>query len=224
MIGLFIIQAAALAATGSPAATPSLAIEGDHLLLHHLVAPGEIPRGVSADMRLLTAPAGRRTLILTREAQERLLRRRLPAVRLAPRASGAVRLVFAPRGLRKAGGACFELREPLAAGAWVSVEQVSAVPCNDARVAAPLAYDRVARVPRTRLALAAGSYLGAIELPPTLPQPRGAALTLRTRVGPVTIYRDAILEQPGWAGRPAFVRLSDGNIIAAPLADEGERP
>lgn len=210
--------------TSSAGTVSPLAVDGDHLLLHHLVARESIPAGIDPDFRLMRVPKGHRSITLTVEAQRKLLKRRLPNVKLAPRTAQAIEVTFARKTPAEDARPCFELGQPLEGGAWIGAEHIRQTACDDGRRAAPLAYDAAARAPRTLSALAAGSYVGRIVVPSRLPLPKGSELTLHTRVGPVAVDRNAVLEQPARPGRRAFVRLSDGSIIAAKLADEGTKP
>jgi len=218
MIAFLLLQAAALA--GAPGDMPALRIEGDYLLLRHLVAAAAIPAGIDGNVRLLRVPEGKTGIVLTPDEQRQLLHRRLPTLRLRPKAQTALRITFDRRADLARQPACFALNQPIAADEWIAAGHVDRVPCDAGRTRAPVLYDASARAPRAAAALAAGTYLGRVALPAKLPQQRGEEMTLRTRVGPVTIDRSAVLMQPGRAGHRAFVRLSDGAIVAATLADE----
>lgn len=219
MFSVLLLQAASLAASATPAGA-SLEIEGDYLTLAHLAAPGDIPPSIGRDFRLLKRPDGARSIVLTLADQERLLRRRFPALQLAPRARRDLRVTFAPTTHVGRGAPCFALNQPVAALEPIARAQADEVPCDAAKARARLGYDREADAPVATASLSAGSYLGPVLLPAVLARPRGAEMTLRTRVGPVTIDRSARLVQPGRAGRSAFVALSDGRIVAARLAAE----
>lgn len=198
-------------------------VDGDTLTLAQLAAPRDIPAAVGGNFRLLKAPDGARSIVLTPGDQQRLLDRRLAAHRIAPRFSRAVRIVFSPRPTGMRPSPCFELNRPVTAGEALGRSQARVVACDPAKVRARLAYDREAGAPVAFAALPAGAYLGPALLPAVLPYPRGSAMTLRTRVGPVTVDRTAALVQSGRAGRRAFARLSDGRIIAARLpTDQGD--
>jgi hypothetical protein len=52
---------------------------------------------------------------------------------------------------------------------------------------------------------------------------QGSTMTLRSRIGPVTIERPVTLLQPGRDRRSVFVRDSDGQVYTAPVAlDQSE--
>lgn len=213
----------AVTATGPDADVEVIEVDGDTLTLAHLAAPRDIPAAVGGNFRLLKTPGGARSIVLSPGDQQRLLDRRLPTHRIALRFSRAVRIVFSPRtpGIRPL--PCLELNQPVAAGEALGRNQAIVVACDPAKVRTRLAYDREAGAPVSLAALPAGAYLGPALLPAALPHPRGSAMTLRTKVGPVTIDRTAALVQSGRPGRRAFARLSDGRIIAARLpAGQGD--
>jgi len=220
MIPFLFLQVAALA--GSPDELPTIRIEGDYLLLRHLAADGSNPAAVDRDFRLLRAPDGVRSIILTPAQQSALLRRRLPALALQPRATTTIRIEFERMVDTANRLGCLATNQPVGAGEWIDATRAQPVACDASRARARLDYDAVARAPRAVTALPAASYLGPVVLPAALPQEPGRTMTLRTRVGPVTIDRSAVLMQPGRPGRSAFVRLSDGSVFAARLADEGK--
>lgn len=220
MISALLLQAATLPHVAAAPDVAALDVEGDFLTLAHLVAPDDVPASVGGDLRLLKVPDGARSIVLTLDDQKRLLGRRLPALRLLPRVQRDIRITFAQPADDGRRAPCFALNQPVAAGLPVGRAQADAVPCDAAKARARIAYNRGAGAPVAATALSAGSYLGPVALPVALPHPPGSEMTLRTRVGPVTIDRSARLVQPGHAGRSAFVALSDGRIVAARLAAE----
>jgi hypothetical protein len=215
------LQAAALPAAGAVPEAAVLVVRGDYLLLRHLVAPETLPLGASGDLRLLRVPDGARTILLTEADQREILHRRLPSAKMEPQRRRTLRIDFERVMGAVAPRLCFELNQPIAAGDAIDAGRATVVTCDTDRARARLSYDPTARVPKATIALAAGSYLGPVVLPSSLPQPAGQTMTLRTQVGPVTVDRAAVLVQPGRAGRHVFARLSDGKIISAPLADDG---
>ena len=215
------LQAAALPAAGVVPKEETLVVRGDHLLLRHLVAAETIPAGTSGDLRLLRVPDGARSVLLTEADQIELLRRRLPSIEIQPQKRRALHVDFERSTNVTAPRPCFELNQPVAAGEAIDAGRAALVTCDVSRSRVRLSYDPTTRAPTATVTLTAGSYLGPVALPAALPQQTGKMLTLRTRVGPVTIDRAAVLMQPGRAGRRAFVRLSDGKIVSAPLADVG---
>lgn len=220
MISILLLHAASLAAPAPPQGTVALEIEGDYLTLAHLAAPGDIPSSVGPGFRLLKRPDGARSIVLTPADQQRLLRRRLPAWRLVPRSAQDLHVAFAPPPTAGRPSPCFALNRPVVAREPIVRAQADEVPCDAAKVRTRLGYDRQAGAPIAASALAAGSYLGPVALPVTLARASGSEMTLRTRVGPVTIDRSARLVQPGRPGHSVFVALSDGRIVAARLAAE----
>lgn len=221
MLSVLLLQAATLVPAIQAAGVMVLHVDGDYLTLAHLAAPGDIPAAAGGDFRLLKAPDGVNSIVLTLDDQKRLLRRRLPAFRIAPRTQHDVRVEFARSVNGDRRRPCLALNQPVGAGDPVDRAQASIVPCDPAKQPAQLAYSRDAGAPVARGALSAGAYLGRVLLPPSLPHQRGSEMTLRTRVGPVTIDRSARLVQPGRPGRSAFALLSDGRIVAAPVLAEG---
>ncbi|WP_077145902.1 hypothetical protein [Sphingopyxis sp. KK2] len=220
MMWLLWLQAAALPVADAVPGEEVLVVRGDYLLLRHLVATETLPASTSGDLRLLRVPGGARTILLTETDQRELIRRRLPNVKLAPQQPRTLRIDF-ERAMGATSRTCFELNQPVAAGEPIDAGGATPIACDASRQRVRLSYDLASRAPVSAVALAAGSYLGPVALPSLLPQPTGQTMTLRTRVGPMTIDRAAVLVQPGRAGRHAFVRLSDGKIISAPLADDG---
>lgn len=215
-----LLQAAALSASPLPQAE-ALAVEDGYVLLRHIVDSKNIPAGIDPDMRLLKIPVSRSAVSLTPADQHRLLARRLPGRAFRLRNNEGIR--FSVRRADRVGHhACFELNQPVAGGEWVGRDQVRPAICDSGRGVEALAFDRSGHVPVARSALDAGAYLGALDIPLTPPLPAGTQMTLRTRVGPVTIDRVASLAQPGVPGRKVFVRLSDGKVIAARLAEKGQ--
>jgi hypothetical protein len=221
MLWLLWFQAAALPAGDALPERASLVVQGDYLLLRHLVAADRIPAGTPGDFRLLRAPGNATRIELTEAEQAELLRRRLPMAGLTPQRRGSLRVEFARSDNAASPRQCLALNQPVSAGDAIDAARVVSAPCEADRPRARLFYDHAVRAPVATTALAAGSYLGPVAVPAALPQPAGGTMTLRTRVGPVTIDRTATLIQPGRTGRRAFVRLSDGEIVAARLADDG---
>ncbi|NIJ36971.1 hypothetical protein FHR22_001655 [Sphingopyxis panaciterrae] len=222
MLSVLLLQAATLIPATPAAGATLLHVDGDYLTLAHLAAPGDIPAAAGGDFRLLKAPHGVRSIVLTLDDQKRLLHRRLPVFRIAPRTQHDVRVEFARsvNGNRRA--PCLALNQPIGVGDPVDRAQASVVPCDHMKRRVLLSYSEDAGAPAARVALPAGAYLGPVLLPLKLPHRRGSEMTLRTRVGPVTVERSARLVQAGRPGRNAFVALSDGRVVAAPLpAEEG---
>lgn len=136
-------------------------------------------------------------------ATERARVSRLPILRLA---RGEV------RAMSRAGLASLIRRAvPGMPVAWaeagdVVVRSVVAAPVSPCRSG-----DRVSRC----------EPLHSVPVRPAVDVARGAALVLRSRVGPVTIEREVTAMQPGCTGRRVFVRDAGGAVFAARVGESG---
>jgi hypothetical protein len=166
-------------------------------------------------------PAGRNSMSLTRTQLAGLLRRSLPSLVVRGGSDEVVRLSFAASA--SAAGRCFELSQAVVRGAALTLEDVASTPCDPHRAAAAIRFDREGAAVRAGGDLAEGSYLGRVELPAEHGVEAGDRLTLTSVVGPVRIDRDVVALQSGRRGRGLFVRDSDGQAIAAPLADARQK-
>lgn len=221
MVWLLLLQSTSISTAGPIPEPAVLVVHGNYLLLRHLVPPKSLPAEASGDLRLLRVPDGKRSVLLTEGDQREILRRRLPHVKIGLQNMRPLRIEFEADKNSAVTRPCFELNQPIGAGNAIDGGRATVVSCDAGRARVRLYYDQLARAPKAPVALATGSYLGPIVLPKSLPTPAGQMMTFRTQVGPVTVDRSAVLMQPGRPGRSAFVRLSDGNIISATLADDG---
>jgi hypothetical protein len=166
-------------------------------------------------------PAGRNAMSLTRAQLASLLRRSVPSLIVKDGSNEIVSLRFAAAA--PAAGRCLELSQSVVRGAALTLEDVASSPCDPHRDAAAIRFDRGSAAVRAGGDLAEGSYLGRVELPAERGVEAGDRLTLTSVVGPVRIDRDVVALQSGRRGRGLFVRDSDGQAIAAPLADPRQK-
>lgn len=82
----------------------------------------------------------------------------------------------------------------------------------------PSSPDHAVQVTWTRAQAATASPVAAVARPPEEPAVRaGDALTIRIRVGAVTVEREVRALQAGWPGRRLFVRTPEGAALAVRL-------
>lgn len=169
-----------------------------------------LPRGISA----MDLPAGQVAA---------LVRRRVPGLRPAFPGNTIVKVRGeAPPIENRVAAPCFAAAAGLAGGTALSRGDVLAVPCRTERPA-PLRYESAGLV-LTAAPVPAGGYLGRLAGLPERVVGKGASLTLRSKSGPVIIERDVVAMQPGRPGNGVFVRGTNGEVFAAPLAlAEGAR-
>lgn len=212
---------ASTVALASSQAPITLDIEGRDLALTDLVSSSTLPRELEDDFILLTAPDGVEKIELPVEAQERLLRQRLPTYRLDLKQQRTLQISFSPSASRQQ-VTCYALKQPVDAGGYLHAALAEVVACDATREVAEIRMSSAASAPQAVTALPQGAYLGEISLPRSFTHAAGSEMTLTTRTGPVTITRSAVLMQPGRPGRQVFIRLSDNRIIAARLGPDGE--
>jgi flagella basal body P-ring formation protein FlgA len=163
-------------------------------------------------------PSGRSRMTVSRAALARLVQRAVPSLQVEGSETPIeVRVALAPLG--RAPVPCFALLRAVRADEPLTMEDVGQVACGGDKAAAPVRYQRRGSVARAAAALPEGSYLGRVALPAEKGVDRGEALTLASRVGPVTVERSVVSLQPGRPGRRLFVRDEEGHVIAAAVAD-----
>lgn len=160
-------------------------------------------------------PVGRGRLSLSRRAIAALVRRAVPGMVVE---SGDARIVtfrYVRRAEAGAGG-CQVTSAAIAAGAAITRDKIASGPCTAAAVA--IRYDAARGYLVARRDLPAGSPLGHLVVPPPATVAKGDAMTLVSRVGPVTVERSVTALQSGSVGRRVFVRDRGGHVFAAPVA------
>ncbi|WP_294288231.1 hypothetical protein [uncultured Sphingomonas sp.] len=151
-----------------------------------------------------------------------LLRRRVPGLHVAS-TRGDVTIWYRPLAPTNAmAGTCATAARDLPVGTPLSSDDVIRVPCSGAGSGA-LRYDARNRLNVVRAPVAAGDYLGAVNVPARQAVAAGTALTLRATVGPVRIERRVTTLQPGRSGGRVFVRDDGGAVTSMPLLLEDAR-
>ncbi len=114
--------------------------------------------------------------------------------------------------------ACFVAARDLPARVGLVKQDLSPVLCRAELSRARIRYDRARGMPIAAEAIAVGTYLGRIAVFSPGRVEKGAAMTLRSTAGPVTIERTVITMQPAKSGGRVFVRDSEGKVFAAPIS------
>jgi hypothetical protein len=168
-----------------------------------------------ATVEIAHLPIGRDRLSLSRRAIAMLVRRAIPGIVVGEGDARVVtfRLIYRDQ---PSTGSCLVTSAALAAGAAITRDKVATGPC--AVMAADVRYDAAHRTFVARRDLPAGSALGRLVAPAPDTVARGDALTLVSRVGPVTVERPVAALQPSREGRRVFVRDGGGRVFAAPVA------
>jgi flagella basal body P-ring formation protein FlgA len=120
-----------------------------------------------------------------------------------------------------AGLSCLQAIAALPAGAVPVRSDFAAAPCEDVRETALRFDSRIGALRATR-DIAAGEIVpagAAAMLPDVRP---GDPLYLVARVGTATVERQVAAAQPGRHGRYIFVRTSDGRLVRARIAEDGQ--
>lgn len=164
-------------------------------------------------------PADRNQVILTRSAIANLSRRAIPGLEVAGMRQGSVTLLLRPSEERVP-GLCRSLTQPVSVGGVIESKMVEPVPCLHAGGAA-VVFDPRVSMPRARVALAAGTYLGPLSVRTDGGLQSGQAMHLRSTVGAVQIVR-AVTTMQGARGRRVFVRDGDGHIFSVRRAELGK--
>ncbi len=216
------LLAANVASSDSGAATRHVAVRDGVLRVGDLIDRGStgLPEQVA---RLVVArlPAGRSTLQLSAKTVADLVRRRVPGLGPVAMGSASVRIdVISPPAPRTQMH-CFVAKAAMSDGAVVTRADVAETPCQASR-AARLRYGGGGLVLANK-PVAAGTYLGRLAGLPDAAIGKGAALTLRSSAGPVTVERPVVAVQPARSGGRLFVRSGSGEIFAAPLDLASER-
>ena len=113
---------------------------------------------------------------------------------------------------------CFVAARDLPARVGLVKQDLLPVLCRAELSRARIRYDRAREMPITAEAIAVGTYLGRIAVFSPGRVEKGAAMTLRSTAGPVTVERKVITLQPAKSGGRVFVRDSEGNVFAAPIS------
>lgn len=116
---------------------------------------------------------------------------------------------------------CYATAHLVSAGTVLVEGDVTPVECRTEAPRPAIRYDRAGGVLVAADALPAGSYLGRLAPLAGEGVAQGAALTLRSRSGPVTIERRVVAMQPGRPGGKLFVRDAGGQVFAVVLELEG---
>lgn len=169
--------------------------------------------GVAGSRIIARIPDGRASVTVSRRAIANLVRRAVPALRIAEIPGGSVTFTVARRFAESRYNArCVALEGPVAKGTTIYPAMVHTVPCTPSRTVA-IAFDRGTSRVRATVDLPAGSYLGPLGLRPRTGLEQGETATLISAVGPVRIVRSVTAMQTS-RGRRVFVRDADGQIFA----------
>lgn len=176
--------------------------------------------GVTLRNRIIAMmPADRSQVILTRSAIANLSRRAIPGLVVAGMRQGSVTLSLRPSE-KRVPGLCRTLTRPVSVGGVIESKMVEPVPCRHAGAAA-IFFDSRISMPRARVALAGGTYLGPLSVRTDDGLQSGQAMYLRSTVGAVQIVR-AVTTMQGARGRRVFVRDGDGHIFSVRRAELGK--
>jgi flagella basal body P-ring formation protein FlgA len=221
MVLLSLAAAAAVSAASAPGGVETIEIEGSELRLGDLTAL----RGFAAAVRgqdgarvIAALPAGRSSVVVTRGALAELVGRSPAAVRLELEAPEQ-RIVI--RRAAEASRRCFAAARAIVAGERISAADLVPADCRPAAEVASLRLDRADGSVRAGADIAVGDYVGRVAPAQGAEVPAGSALSLVSRVGPVTIRRPVVALQPGRAGGNVFVRDGDGQVFSVRV---GEQP
>jgi flagella basal body P-ring formation protein FlgA len=124
-----------------------------------------------------------------------------------------------------AGLSCLQAIAALPAGAVPVRSDFAVAPCEDVREGVretALRFDSRIGALRATRDIAAGEIVpagAAAMLPDVRP---GDPLYLVARVGTATVERQVAAAQPGRHGRYIFVRTSDGRLVRARIAEDGQ--
>ncbi len=169
------------------------------------------------------APNERR--LLSRQALANLVRRRVPSLSALSRSGADHHTVEISGPALEALGdpsSCYVAATFIAEGAAILAGDLNTTSCADAPRRAPVRYDRRHGIARASHDIMEGDALGRLAPAPTAIAESRRAVTLVTRIGPVTVERSVETVQPS-AGGAVFVRDRDGRVFAAPLS-EGDTP
>lgn len=176
-------------------------------------ARGRRLAGPTAAIVVLRLPSGRYRATLPAPAVAALVKRRLPSLSIG----GVGGITIVSRRLGSAPPACWASVRAMQAGEAVTVRDAVPSPCGSTTAVAVFRPGGNT-MPIVRDGIPAGASLGRLLPMPADRVMAGAALTLRSVSGPVTIERAVTTLQPGRSGRRVFVRDSEGQVFAAPLA------
>lgn len=155
------------------------------------------------------------------ETAAALVRRRVPALHPVGAPDTTIQIDFPPsRAQRMPAGRCFVSGVPLMAGVALTRSDITESACQPMRPAR-LRYAAAGIVVAAE-SIGAGAYLGRLPRLPEAAIGKGAALTLRSSAGPVTIERPVIALQAAQSGGKLFVRSAQGDVFAAPLGLVGQ--
>jgi hypothetical protein len=213
-----IVSAAACALTSAPVVNTG---SDGRLTIADVVSLECItPERRAAIGALVIARLDRSSTVLTRAAIANLVRRRAPALTVAPDAtsSGVIVIARERQTPSPAAAACAEAILPIGAGEVLTSRNVRTAPCAAmAPLSQDVRYDREDGVARARAPIAAGDSLGRLMAPPSLAAEAGEMLTFEVRMGPALIERTVEALQASTGGA-VFVRDADGAVFSAPLA------
>lgn len=171
---------------------------------------------------IATLPPGRSLVRLDRRALRDLARRRTGGLSIAGADTGVVTIRYQGPPSGPVLATCWEAATPIAAGAAIQPADLAPTDCSSEAALAPLRYERVSGLVRAAADIAPGAKLGRLELGAAPAVESGAAMTLTSSVGPVSISRPVQALQAGRSGRRIFVRDADGSIFSIRLAADGE--
>lgn len=200
----------------------AVALQSAELRVGDLVDRREqLPAPVAA-MVVTHLPRNGEVIELSQSQVAALLRRRVPGLRPIASPGALVRIALAfPAAKAGPPAQCFAAAGGVAAGAPLTISDVTAVACRNASVAR-LRYSGGLAI--AGVDVSAGAYLGRLATLPDRAIGKGALLTLRSTSGPATIERPVIALEPAPTGGKLFVRTASGEVFATTLALSGEGP
>lgn len=174
-----------------------------------------------AELVIARLPDDRGTFRMPGETAAALVRRRVPALHPISAPGTAVQIDLpAPPARVTLVGRCFAAGAPLTAGSALTRADITETACQPVRPAR-LRY-AAAGIVFAAESIESGAYLGRLPRLPEAAIGKGAALTLRSSAGPVTIERPVIALQAAQSGGRLFVRSTEGDVFAAPLGLAGQ--
>ena len=166
------------------------------------------------DAIIAQIPPDRSSVILSNQALVRLLARANLTVQTG---TPAAEYVFVVSANPVRGEQCWNARRLIPEGRAIDQDDVTASPCTTSLEALHgLRTERGQTIAMS--AVPAGASLGRLLLSRRKAVSAGEAVTLVSRIGPVTIERDVVALQNGEAGRRIFVRDRERRIFAADLS------
>ncbi|HEX9933319.1 MAG TPA: hypothetical protein VGB08_10805 [Allosphingosinicella sp.] len=217
--------AAAFAAAGDARLSETVELSGSELRVRDLAAVegfAGLARGPAGPRIVAALPDGRAAIVTSRAALAALVRRSVPGIAIEVGDGDRPVTIRRRHEASAPAGRCAALAAPVEAGGAIAGEDLVEVPCEAGAAAAAVRFDRSTGNVRAAGDLDAGAYLGRLVVADGAAVEAGAALTLVSTVGPVTVARPVVAMQTGRRGARLFVRDEDGQVFAVRFDRGGE--